>query len=190
MSRHPGRRGHQGIVVRYGRRVAAVEVRDANLPAAALVRLVGDLRPTDSLAPEGGEKIIHERVRLPPQRRAGVALVHERGFVELVRHGAGKVCIRAPADQELRGIRRNETETLHVEVELDHVRRLAGDAAQRDGNGLGVAGRDVSRDSNFGWFDRRRPQGKKCGSNEWQKNNSIHPVPLLALTLKLMVTVR
>ncbi len=131
-ARHPCRRGNDGIVVRDGLLVVAVKIGHVNFAVAvAGLGLEGDFGLPDAvLVRDGLDDIVGERVRLLPQRRAGVAARQNRVLGETGDHPALHIAVVAAADLVLRGIRDDKVEALDVKVKFQNGRYFAVQAVQ------------------------------------------------------------
>jgi len=90
-------------------------------------------------------------VRLPPQRRAGVAARKHRALGNAVHNAALHAARDGAADLVLRGIRGDEAETLDVKVEFQNVRDFAAETFERNRYGLGLT-RNVNLFLNLDFF--------------------------------------
>ncbi len=146
----------------------AVKIRNVNFAVAARpLRLERDFGLANSFfSHDGKNDIVRERVRLPPQTRAGVAARKFRLPADRIHDVALNVVRAAAADPVLRGLRRDEFEALDVKIKFQNFRRLAGQAFQRNQNGLGLA-RNRDRGLNVDFFLRAaKIQRDEC-ENDW-----------------------
>ena len=125
--RHPARRRHEVVVFGHRLGVVAVEVGDVNLAGRAVLPFEGHLGLRDAfgMLRQGRDKIIRERMNLPPQGCAGVGFGNQRALVVGIAGPRLEVAVVAARNQVLRGLGVGEREALHVEVKLQCRGRLA-----------------------------------------------------------------
>ena len=72
------------------------------------------------------DKLIHESVDLTAQSSAGVSFGNQSALIHCVRGFGLEIPIIAARNQILCTLGISESETLNIEIELEHLERLAG----------------------------------------------------------------
>ena len=107
----------------------AVKIGHVNFAVArAGLGLEGDFGLPDAIFMRDGlHDVVGERVRLPPQRRAGVTVRKDRAFGDAIHNAPLHAARGSAADLILRGIGRDKRKALDVKVEFQNVRDFAAE---------------------------------------------------------------
>ena len=127
-SRHPARRGDNGIVARDHLGIVAVIIRDVDFAVLPPFGFESDLGFGNALDPgDLLHDVIGRPVRLRAERRAGIGFREERGFARA--QLALNVGVVVARNRVLRRLRAGHDKAHHFQVEFQRRGHLAGEAA-------------------------------------------------------------